>query len=377
MGSNFQYTIDLNEDHQNHQPFFSSFGSFIHQNHDHQQHLYHHQAPSNPTFSSSTLTSPSLSHLPFLINSHQDQVHVGYNNHTFHGFLDPHISQPLETKKFVYEGGSSSNDQMMPEKERRLKQTIRKNDNHHDQTDVPQYPTKGETETNSLKWMTSKVRLMKRKTMITPTDNNKQHVKNDQSLNDSNLEEDHPKKISKNQFNIIVNENGYNGGNNCVIRICSDCNTTKTPLWRSGPRGPKSLCNACGIRQRKARRAAAMAASASTTTSDLSPPLLNKEMQNKNKRSTNVCNLPSPLASKVKKYKSMATSVEGETTRNLETQGKSTMSSSSTSSSSNKFYCDDQAIILSKSSAYQQVFPQDEKEAAILLMALSHGMVHG
>jgi hypothetical protein len=23
------------------------------------------------------------------------------------------------------------------------------------------------------------------------------------------------------------------------IRVCSDCNTTKTPLWRSGPRGPK------------------------------------------------------------------------------------------------------------------------------------------
>uniref|UniRef100_A0A0D9WRE4 GATA-type domain-containing protein n=1 Tax=Leersia perrieri TaxID=77586 RepID=A0A0D9WRE4_9ORYZ len=40
-----------------------------------------------------------------------------------------------------------------------------------------------------------------------------------------------------------------------VIRMCSDCNTTKTPLWRSGPCGPKSLCNACGIRQRKVRRA--------------------------------------------------------------------------------------------------------------------------
>ncbi|RCV22618.1 hypothetical protein SETIT_4G234800v2 [Setaria italica] len=40
-----------------------------------------------------------------------------------------------------------------------------------------------------------------------------------------------------------------------VNRVCSDCNTTKTPLWRSGPCGPKSLCNACGIRQRKARRA--------------------------------------------------------------------------------------------------------------------------
>ncbi|XP_066378244.1 protein CYTOKININ-RESPONSIVE GATA TRANSCRIPTION FACTOR 1-like [Miscanthus floridulus] len=48
-----------------------------------------------------------------------------------------------------------------------------------------------------------------------------------------------------------------------VIRVCSDCNTTETPLWRSGPCGPKSLCNACGIRQRKARRAMMAAASGS------------------------------------------------------------------------------------------------------------------
>ena len=30
-----------------------------------------------------------------------------------------------------------------------------------------------------------------------------------------------------------------NSSNNNPIRVCSDCNTTKTPLWRSGPRGPK------------------------------------------------------------------------------------------------------------------------------------------
>lgn len=34
-------------------------------------------------------------------------------------------------------------------------------------------------------------------------------------------------------------------------RCCIDCRTTKTPLWRGGPAGPKSLCNACGIRYRK------------------------------------------------------------------------------------------------------------------------------
>ncbi|KAI7729637.1 hypothetical protein M8C21_005075 [Ambrosia artemisiifolia] len=44
-------------------------------------------------------------------------------------------------------------------------------------------------------------------------------------------------------------------GGNCLIKTCADCGTTKTPLWRGGPAGPKSLCNACGIRSRKKRRA--------------------------------------------------------------------------------------------------------------------------
>ncbi|PKA64580.1 GATA transcription factor 23 [Apostasia shenzhenica] len=37
-------------------------------------------------------------------------------------------------------------------------------------------------------------------------------------------------------------------------RACSDCRTKNTPLWRSGPAGPRSLCNACGIRYRKRRK---------------------------------------------------------------------------------------------------------------------------
>ncbi|XP_057958208.1 GATA transcription factor 16 [Malania oleifera] len=42
---------------------------------------------------------------------------------------------------------------------------------------------------------------------------------------------------------------------NELKKSCADCGTTKTPLWRGGPAGPKSLCNACGIRSRKKRRA--------------------------------------------------------------------------------------------------------------------------
>ncbi|PIN04240.1 hypothetical protein CDL12_23226 [Handroanthus impetiginosus] len=44
-----------------------------------------------------------------------------------------------------------------------------------------------------------------------------------------------------------------------ITKSCSDCKTTKTPLWRSGPSGPKSLCNACGIRYRKKRPTTAAA----------------------------------------------------------------------------------------------------------------------
>uniref|UniRef100_A0A6N2MW74 GATA-type domain-containing protein n=2 Tax=Salix TaxID=40685 RepID=A0A6N2MW74_SALVM len=41
---------------------------------------------------------------------------------------------------------------------------------------------------------------------------------------------------------------------NTQKKTCADCGTSKTPLWRGGPAGPKSLCNACGIRSRKKKR---------------------------------------------------------------------------------------------------------------------------
>ncbi|CAN6877526.1 unnamed protein product [Brassica oleracea] len=38
-----------------------------------------------------------------------------------------------------------------------------------------------------------------------------------------------------------------------VVRRCTHCETTKTPQWREGPNGPKTLCNACGVRFRSGR----------------------------------------------------------------------------------------------------------------------------
>jgi len=36
-------------------------------------------------------------------------------------------------------------------------------------------------------------------------------------------------------------------------RKCNHCAVTETPQWREGPAGPKTLCNACGVRYRSGR----------------------------------------------------------------------------------------------------------------------------
>ncbi|KAE8683257.1 hypothetical protein F3Y22_tig00111213pilonHSYRG00601 [Hibiscus syriacus] len=38
-----------------------------------------------------------------------------------------------------------------------------------------------------------------------------------------------------------------------AVRKCMHCEITKTPQWRAGPMGPKTLCNACGVRFKSGR----------------------------------------------------------------------------------------------------------------------------
>ncbi|KVI00188.1 GATA transcription factor 11-like [Cynara cardunculus var. scolymus] len=51
------------------------------------------------------------------------------------------------------------------------------------------------------------------------------------------------RKKRRNLFQQPVNE----------TKKCSHCEITKTPQWREGPMGPKTLCNACGVRYRSGR----------------------------------------------------------------------------------------------------------------------------
>ncbi|URD89784.1 hypothetical protein MUK42_28051 [Musa troglodytarum] len=75
-------------------------------------------------------------------------------------------------------------------------------------------------------WMSSKMRFM-RKMM------NSTHIVVSKPRGSMLLSED---QSQRSQGFGTGNQSNGNG----IIRICSDCNTTKTPLWRSGPRGPKA-----------------------------------------------------------------------------------------------------------------------------------------
>ncbi|CAH8337264.1 unnamed protein product [Eruca vesicaria subsp. sativa] len=70
---------------------------------------------------------------------------------------------------------------------------------------------------------------------------------------------DVPAKRARRNANANANP-GHLGCCGCCLagrfnetRKCTNlnCNTTNTPMWRKGPLGPKSLCNACGIKFRK------------------------------------------------------------------------------------------------------------------------------
>jgi hypothetical protein len=50
-----------------------------------------------------------------------------------------------------------------------------------------------------------------------------------------------------------VNVNNNGSSNSIPTRRCTHCLSQKTPQWRAGPLGPKTLCNACGVRYKSGR----------------------------------------------------------------------------------------------------------------------------
>lgn len=63
------------------------------------------------------------------------------------------------------------------------------------------------------------------------------------------------KKKKKIKFTVPLGpvETNQNSPPQQAVRKCMHCEITKTPQWRAGPMGPKTLCNACGVRYKSGR----------------------------------------------------------------------------------------------------------------------------
>jgi hypothetical protein len=63
----------------------------------------------------------------------------------------------------------------------------------------------------------------------------------------------HPNS-GKKTIKVEARQKKRDGGvEGCDGRKCLHCATDKTPQWRTGPMGPKTLCNACGVRYKSGR----------------------------------------------------------------------------------------------------------------------------
>ncbi|KAE9609889.1 hypothetical protein Lal_00006398 [Lupinus albus] len=295
-------------------------------------HNHHHLFTPNHHASSSLYSSPSYHHSDLINPSDHDQ------QRSF--FWEPnHLPSYLEeTRKVIPVSGSSRDHTASENHESSIgsKVTVWKKEDMAENLQAAD-------EDGSVKWLPSKIRIM-RKMMVSGQTT-------DSYVGGSSMQKFEDQKQPLSPLGTDNSSNNYPNHNNNTVRVCADCHTTKTPLWRSGPRGPKSLCNACGIRQRKARRAMAAAAAASGN-GTIVVAAAEKSVKGKEKKSK-VEYAPQQMKKKRK------------------------LIAKPSSQSRNKFSFEDLTLRLSQNVAFKQVFPRDEREAAILLMALSYGLVHG
>lgn len=76
------------------------------------------------------------------------------------------------------------------------------------------------------------------------------------------------KKHRKNDISLLTNKTEMKRSSSqesVAPKKCMHCEVTKTPQWREGPMGPKTLCNACGVRFRSNRLFAEYRPAASPT----------------------------------------------------------------------------------------------------------------
>lgn len=183
-----------------------------------------------------------------------------------------------------------------------------------------------------------------------------------------------------------------------ILKACTLCGTTKTPMWRSGPQGPKSLCNACGIRFKKYRSFPGQSESPELMVTPHAGPTGAKSLARPLKRKQNPA-LPPCEPSRPQKicFKSVVSDVvaqqqkkskwhqlvvkrENSELKELSRESSSPWNTHSGPASFKKIYgcAPFQAKFkkLAPLDEHRNVFAKDEEEAAELLMHLSCGLVY-
>ncbi|MCO5562385.1 hypothetical protein L7F22_016012 [Adiantum nelumboides] len=171
-----------------------------------------------------------------------------------------------------------------------------------------------------------------------------------------------------------------NGG---YTRTCTLCGTSKTPLWRSGPMGAKSLCNACGIRSKKAKKVGAylnddersatkLTRKKSSASKQVPPGAAAKAKAVKRKMM-----MPKREFEMVKKKKPLTPQLFVNVCSPVKTETSSCLTSPGTPSpcsTQRKPFPSASSLLFSRGDV-DALFPRDEEQAAFLLMALSCGLV--
>lgn len=174
------------------------------------------------------------------------------------------------------------------------------------------------------------------------------------------------------------------------LRSCKLCGTTKTPLWRSGPLGPKSLCNACGIRSKKARRSEGnypdceAVTSCNPTSYRFSARPVKRKLSIEDKEESSKGRSHSKM--KRRRWPTVVARRGDSSPATDDEDTVSCLTSSAKFFSRNLIHQLPSSSLMRKQSAAKlallleqsritSVFAKDEEEAAVLLMALSCGLV--
>jgi len=173
-----------------------------------------------------------------------------------------------------------------------------------------------------------------------------------------------------------------------VARTCAECKTDRTPLWRNGPDGPKSLCNACVIRFKKIGKREQQ------KTGSRLPPLSSvRQMTGKRKQQDRdeYDLLPQDAAIAAARYPVRKKNIAAATGRRHRDRRRFVEDSSSTerrsmedSSSTERRFLNNGSVAgdekgeTSTNSVMKmrRSFAKDEEEGAVLLMGLSCGLVN-